>query len=58
LVTLVMGKRSKRLRVRVQTVRLMKRVWLTSVTTVLIIGAGISAHAALRALSARNVAND
>ena len=44
--------------VRVQTVRLMKRVWLTSVATVLIIGAGISAHAALRASSARNVAND
>jgi hypothetical protein len=36
----------------------MKRVWLTSVATVLIIAAGISAHAALRALSARNVAND
>jgi hypothetical protein len=58
LVALVMGRRSKRLRVRVQTVRLMKRVWLTSVATVLIIGAGISAHAALRALSARNAAND
>jgi hypothetical protein len=58
LVVLVMGRRSKRLRVRVQTVRLMKRVWLTSVATVLIIGAGISAYAALRALSARNVAND
>jgi hypothetical protein len=58
LVALVMGRRSKRLRVRVQTVRLMKRVWLTSVATVLIIAAGISAHAALRALSARNVAND
>jgi hypothetical protein len=44
--------------VRVPTVRLMKRVWLTSVATVLIIAAGISAHAALRALSARNAAND
>jgi hypothetical protein len=58
LVAVVMSRWSKRLRVRVQTVRLMKRVWLTSVATVLIIAAGISAHAALRALSARNVAND
>jgi spore germination cell wall hydrolase CwlJ-like protein len=53
-----MGRRSKRLRVRVQTVRLMKRVWLTSVATVLIIAAGISADVALRALSTRNAAND
>ncbi len=44
------------MRVRVQTVRLMKRVWLAMVGTVLIIGAGMSAHAALRAFSARNAA--
>ncbi|MEG3173495.1 hypothetical protein U1708_14865 [Sphingomonas sp. ZB1N12] len=36
----------------------MKRVWPTSLATVLIIAAGISAHAALRALSERNAAND
>ena len=36
----------------------MKRIWATMVVTLLIIGAGISAHAALRAISARNAAND
>ncbi|WP_380778214.1 cell wall hydrolase [Sphingomonas sp. R86520] len=34
----------------------MKRIWLAMVATVLIVGAGISAHAALRAMSARRVA--
>ena len=46
------------MRVRLQTVRLMKRIWAAMVVTVLIIGAGISAHAALRAMSAREAAND
>ena len=50
--------RGKRLRVRLQTVRLMKRIWAAMVVTVLISGAGMSAHAALRAMSARNAAND
>ena len=46
------------MRVRVQTVRLMRRIWLAMVATVLVIGAGISAHAALRGISARNAARD
>lgn len=46
------------MRVRVQTVRLMKRIWAAMVVTVLIIGAGISAHAALRAMSAREAVNN
>ena len=46
------------MRVRVQTVRLMRRIWLAMVATVLVIGAGISAHAALRGISARNDARD
>jgi len=46
------------LRIRLQTVRLMKRIWAAMVVTMLIIGAGISAHAALRAMSAREAAND
>ena len=46
------------MRVRLQTVRLMKRIWATMVVTLLIIGAGISAHAALRAMSAREAASD
>ena len=46
------------MRVRVQTVRLMRRIWLAMMATVLVIGAGISAHAALRVISARNAARD
>jgi spore germination cell wall hydrolase CwlJ-like protein len=46
------------LRVRLQTVRLMKRIWLAMFAMVLIVGAGISAHAALRAMTARNAAKD
>ena len=46
------------MRVWVQTVRLMRRIWLAMVATVLVIGAGISAHAALRGISARNAARD
>jgi spore germination cell wall hydrolase CwlJ-like protein len=37
--------------------RLMKRIWVAMVVIVLIIGAGISARAALRAWSARNAAS-
>ncbi len=46
------------MRVRVQTVRAMHRIWLAMVATVLVIGAGMSAHAALRGISARNAARD
>jgi spore germination cell wall hydrolase CwlJ-like protein len=36
----------------------MKRIWLAMVATVLVVGAGISAHAALRAMTVRNAAKD
>ncbi len=36
----------------------MKRIWAAMVVLVLVVGAGISAHAALRAMSARDAAND
>ena len=35
----------------------MKRIWAAMVVLVLVVGAGISAHAALRAMSARDAAN-
>lgn len=46
------------MRVRVQTVRLMRRIWWAMVAMVLVIGAGMSANAALRRISARNAARD
>ncbi|MEG3168539.1 cell wall hydrolase [Sphingomonas sp. LB3N6] len=36
----------------------MRRIWLAMMATVLVIGAGISAHATLRVISARNAARD
>lgn len=39
------------MRVRLQTFRLMRRIWLGMVSVLLVIGAGISAQAALRAMA-------